>query len=90
MTSNEDVSSEDFIYESQKRMPTTAGQVHQDQFEQLRTRNRADEPHLHDHMSDQPLHQEIQFSGAASMSNGEFQGKYVHFNVIPKSDEFHQ
>ena len=24
------------------------------------------------------------------MSNGEFQEKYVHFNVIPKSDEFDQ
>ena len=34
------------------RIPMTAGQAHQDQFEQLRTRNRANELHLHDHMSD--------------------------------------
>ena len=69
---DEDVSSKDVIYESQNRIPMTAGQAQQDQFEQLRTRNRADEPHLHDHMSDQPLPQETQFSSISSMSNGEF------------------
>ena len=31
VTSNEDVSSEDFIYETPSRMPMTAGQTHQDQ-----------------------------------------------------------
>ena len=66
------------------RIPMTAGQAHQDHFEQLRTRNRADELHLHDLMSDWPLSQETWFSGLASMSNREFQGKYVHFNVFPK------
>ena len=50
--SDEDVSSKDFIYESQNRIPMTAGQAHHDQFEQLRSRNSADETHLHDHMSD--------------------------------------
>ena len=34
-------------------------------------------------MSHQPLPLENQFSGVANISNGEFQGKYVHFNVIP-------
>ena len=68
----------------------TAGQAHQDQVEQFRTRNRADEPHLYDHMSDQPLPQETQFSGKANMSNGKFQGKYIHLNVIPKPDEIDQ
>ena len=65
----------------------TAGQTHQDQFQQLRTRNMADELHLHDHMSDRPLTQDTQFSGEASMTDGEFQGKCIHFNVLPKSDE---
>ena len=41
-------------------------------------------------MSNQPLPQETQFSGATNMSNGEFQGKYIHFNVIPKSDDLDQ
>ena len=61
VTSNEDVSSKDFIYKPQNRIPMTAGQTHQDQFKQLRTRNRADEPHLHDHMSDQPLPKRLDF-----------------------------
>ena len=55
MMSDEDVSSEDFIYESQNRIAMAAGQPHQDQVKQLRTRNKADELHLHDHMSDQLL-----------------------------------
>ena len=59
--SDEDVSSKDFIYEPQDRIPMTAGQAHQDKFEQLKTRNRADEPHLYDHMSNWPLPQETQF-----------------------------
>ena len=88
--SDEDVSSKDFIYESWHIIPMTAGLAHQDQFKQLRTRNRADEPHLHYHMSDQPLPQKTWFSSVASMSDREFQGKYVHFNVIPKSDEIDQ
>ena len=68
----------------------TAGQAHQDQIEQMRTRNRADELHLHDHMSTWPLPQETRFSAVTNMSNRECQGKYIHFNVIPKSDDFDQ
>ena len=63
----------------------TAGQTQQDQFKWSRTINRADELYQHDQMSDQPLPKEIQLSGVANMSNEEFQGKYVHFNVIPNS-----
>ena len=90
MTSDEDISSKDYIYDSWNGIPITAGQAHQDQFEQLRTRIRADEQHLHDHMSNQPLPKETQFSSIASMWNGKFQGKYIHFHVIPKSDEIDQ
>ena len=41
-------------------------------------------------MSHQPLPQETRFSGIANMSSREFQGKYVHFNVFPKSDDLDQ
>ena len=58
VTSNEDISSEDLIYETLSRLPMTAGWTHQDQFEWSRTRNRADEPYQHDQMSDLPLPQE--------------------------------
>ena len=41
-------------------------------------------------MSDQPLPLETQFSGIPNMSNREFHRKYVHFNVISKSDDIEQ
>ena len=46
------MSSEDLIYETLSRLSMTVGQTHQDQFEWSRTRNRADELHQHDQMSD--------------------------------------
>ena len=52
VTSDEDISSEDFFHESLGRLPITAGQTHQDQSEWSITRNRADEPYWHDQMSD--------------------------------------
>ena len=62
----------------------TVRETHQDQFEQSRVRNRADKPYQQTKCQTDPLSPETQFSGIANMSNGEFQGKYVHFNVIPK------
>ena len=90
VTSDEGISSEDFTHETPGRLPMTAGWTQQDQFKWLRTRNRADEPYQHDQMSNWPLPQETQFSGVANMSNGEFQGKCVHFNVILNSGEIDQ
>ena len=88
--SDEDVSSKDLIFEPQDTIHRTAGQTCQDQSEWLKTKNRIDEPYLHDHLSNWPLPQESQFCSIANVSNGEFQGKYIHFNLIPKSDDFDQ
>ena len=85
VTSDRDLSSEEFMHKTPGRLPMWAGWAHEDQFEWSWVRGRADELYQYDQMSDQPLPLETQFSGVANMSNGEFQGKYVHFNVIPNS-----
>ena len=52
VTFDEDISSEDFIYETLGGLPMTSRWTQQDQFEWSRTRIRADELYQHDQMSD--------------------------------------
>ena len=54
------------------------------------SRSRADDPYQYDLMSDRPLPLEIQLAGIANMTNEEFQGKYVQFNVVPNSGKTDQ
>ena len=42
----------------------------------------ADDPYYYDQTSDWPPPLKAQFFGVANMMNGEFQGKYVQFNVV--------
>ena len=62
-----------------------AGWVQQDQLKWSWSRSRADDPCKYDQMSDQPPPLETKFSGIVYMTDGEFQGKYVQFNVVPHS-----
>ena len=61
----------------------TAGWDHQDQFKWSWSRSRADDPCQYNQMYDQPLPLETCFSGVPNMTNGEFQGKFIQFNVVP-------
>ena len=73
VTSDEDISSEEFTHKTPGRLPMTAGWAQPDQPKWSWSRNRADEPYQYYQMSDLPLPLETQFSGVANMSNGESQ-----------------
>ena len=64
-------------------LPMTAGKAQPDQLKWSWSRNSGDEPYQLDQMSDWPLPLGAWLPAVANMSNNEFQGKYVHFNVIP-------
>ena len=52
ITSEEDISCEEFTHKTQGRLPMTAGQAQQDQFKWSWSRSRTNEPYQYDHMLD--------------------------------------
>ena len=52
VTSDEDISSEEFTHKTQGRLPMTTGWVQQDQFKGSWSRGRADDPYQYDQMPD--------------------------------------
>ena len=52
VTSDKDISSEEFTHKTRGRLPMAAGWAQQDQYKWSWSRSRADEPCQYDHMSD--------------------------------------
>ena len=52
VTSDDDISSEEFTHKTPAILPITAGQAQQDQLKWSWSRNRADEPYQYEQMSD--------------------------------------
>ena len=52
VTSDKDISSEEFTHKTPGRLPMTAGWDQQDQFKWSWSRSRADDPYQYDQMSD--------------------------------------